>query len=141
MRPKTNYAECPSAFKVERIGEHSALVTFAENAAEIENGENTAWNADAYELVTAWTPTLAARIEADYAAWFAHAKDLDYDKAAVEVRKKRDELISATDYLVAADYPITAERRTAIETYRQALRDVPEQIGFPYDVVWEQGAN
>lgn len=138
MRQKTNYAECPSAFNVERIGEHSALVTFFENATEVKNGENAAWEADAYELVTAWTPTLTARIEADYVAWLGHAKGLDYDKAALEVRKKRDELISATDYLVAADYPITAERRTAIEAYRQALRDVPEQAGFPYDAVWPQ---
>ncbi len=137
MRQKTNYAECPSAFSVERIGEHSALVTFAENAAEVENGESKAWNADAYELVTAWTPTLHTRIEADYTAWLGHAKDLDYDKVALDVRKKRDELISATDYLMAADYPITAERRTEIEAYRQALRDVPEQVGFPYDVAWE----
>ena len=137
MRQKTNYTECPSAFSVERIGERSALVIFAENATEVKNGENAAWEADAYELVTAWTPTLYTRIEADYTAWIEHAKDLDYDKVAVEVRKKRDELISATDYLMAADYPITAERRTLIEAYRQALRDVPEQVGFPYDVAWE----
>ena len=136
MRQKTNYAECPSAFSVERIGEHSALVTFSENATEVKNGENTAWEADAYELVTAWTPTLYARIEADYPAWIAHAKDLDYDKAAVEVRKRRDELIGTTDYLVAVDYPITAEKKAAAEAYRQALRDIPEQAGFPYDVIW-----
>lgn len=52
------------------------------------------------------------------------------------VRAKRDSLISETDYLLASDYPISAEDLEAVKVYRQALRDVPQQEGFPFDVVW-----
>lgn len=53
-----------------------------------------------------------------------------------EVRAKRDSLISKTDYLLAPDYPISAKDLEKVKAYRQALRDVPAQEGFPDNVVW-----
>lgn len=53
-----------------------------------------------------------------------------------EVRAKRDSLISKTDYLLAPDYPISAKDLEKVKVYRQALRDVPSQEGFPDNVVW-----
>ena len=50
---------------------------------------------------------------------------------AVEVRAKRDELLAASDKMALADR-IT----DAWKTYRQALRDVPAQSGFPTNVTW-----
>lgn len=58
------------------------------------------------------------------------------EEAEKSVRVKRDSLISETDYLLASDYPISAEDLEAVKVYRQALRDVPQQAGFPFDVVW-----
>lgn len=58
------------------------------------------------------------------------------EDAEKSVRAKRDSLISETDYLLASDYPISAEDWEAVKVYRQALRDVPQQEGFPFDVVW-----
>lgn len=58
------------------------------------------------------------------------------EEAEKSVREKRDSLISETDYLLASDYPISAEDLEAVKVYRQALRDVPQQEGFPFDVVW-----
>lgn len=58
------------------------------------------------------------------------------EDAEKSVRAKRDSLISETDYLLAFDYPISAEDLEAVKVYRQALRDVPQQAGFPFDVVW-----
>ena len=58
------------------------------------------------------------------------------EDAEKSVRAKRDSLISETDYLLASDYPISAEDLEAVKVYRQALRDVPQQEGFPCDVVW-----
>lgn len=60
------------------------------------------------------------------------------EEAEKSVRAKRDSLISETDYLLASDYPISAEDLEAVKVYRQALRDVPQQEGFPYDVVWPE---
>ncbi len=57
-------------------------------------------------------------------------------KAEQEARSKRDYLISQTDYLLAPDYPITAESLEAVKEYRQALRDVPQQAGFPDEIDW-----
>lgn len=53
------------------------------------------------------------------------------------IRRKRDALISGTDYYILPDYPkITPEALEAIKVYRQALRDIPEQAGFPRNVKW-----
>jgi len=63
--------------------------------------------------------------------------DAEYDTAlAASARQKRDRLLAATDYLVTPDYPIDADRLAKIETYRQALRDIPEQAGFPRTITW-----
>ena len=45
---------------------------------------------------------------------------------AIQVRERRDELLAASDHMALADR-ITDEWRT----YRQALRDLPQQDGFP----------
>ena len=52
------------------------------------------------------------------------------------VRSQRDAKLSATDYLVASDYSISPEDLEAVKAYRQALRDIPEQSGFPKNVQW-----
>lgn len=50
------------------------------------------------------------------------------------IRIKRDNLISKTDYLMTLDYPITDEQREELSKYRQALRDITSQSGFPRNV-------
>ena len=60
-------------------------------------------------------------------------KQADHTQAAAEVRAERDRLISACDWTVLDD---AKTDKQAWATYRQALRDVPEQPGFPYDVSW-----
>ena len=59
-------------------------------------------------------------------------------KKETEVRSKRDYLISQTDYLLQPDYPISAEDLEKVKAYRQALRDIPEQEGFPDNVTWPE---
>ena len=63
--------------------------------------------------------------------------DAEYDTVlAASARQKRDRLIAATDYLVTPDYPIESDRLAKVKTYRQALRDIPEQSGFPRSITW-----
>lgn len=78
---KAEFGACPAPYKVERIGEHSAKVSFAENAVEIKTETGSRWEADVYELVTAYTINIEDRIESNYDAWFRHAKDVDYEKS------------------------------------------------------------
>tara|TARA_R110000796_G_scaffold79236_1_gene176272 strand:+ start:929 stop:1204 length:276 start_codon:yes stop_codon:yes gene_type:complete len=51
--------------------------------------------------------------------------------SATQVRARRDKLLAASDHMALADR-ITDSWRT----YRQALRDVPAQAGFPKSVTW-----
>ena len=51
--------------------------------------------------------------------------------SATQVRAQRDALLAASDHMALADR-ITDEWRT----YRQALRDVPAQSGFPTNITW-----
>lgn len=57
----------------------------------------------------------------------------DEDLAAL-VRSERDSLIRATDWTQLGDVP--EETRQRYVGYRQALRDVPQQIGFPREINW-----
>lgn len=57
---------------------------------------------------------------------------------AFEIRDRRNALLTETDYLMQPDYPISEETRTDIKAYRQALRDITKQEGFPENVVWPE---
>lgn len=52
------------------------------------------------------------------------------------VRRKRDSMISGTDYYILPDYPSTPDGIEAVKQYRQELRDISEQSGFPRNVQW-----
>ena len=65
--------------------------------------------------------------------------DAEYDIVlAASARQKRDRLIAVTDYLVTPDYPIESDRLAKVKIYRQALRDIPEQEGFPRTITWPE---
>ena len=51
--------------------------------------------------------------------------------SAIQVRTQRDKLLATSDHMALADR-ITDSWRT----YRQALRDVPAQSGFPASITW-----
>lgn len=55
------------------------------------------------------------------------------EQAGIEqgVRIERNNLLVDSDWTVLPDSTLTAEQKTESETYRQALRDVPSQEGFP----------
>jgi len=55
--------------------------------------------------------------------------------AAQEVRDMRDRLLTASDWTQVADAPVDA---AAWAMYRQALRDVPQQAGFPETIEWPE---
>jgi len=83
-----------------------------------------------------WRPNLEADVESHFAEWLEMAVRLEADALSMELRAQRDALLAASDPHMLPDFPQTDEQRAAWETYRQALRDVPEQAGFPFEVVW-----
>jgi hypothetical protein len=68
----------------------------------------------------------AAEQEATYKAM----KDAEF---ATNARSQRDKLLSESDWTQVDDAPVD---KAAWATYRQALRDIPQQDGFPATVVW-----
>ena len=55
------------------------------------------------------------------------------DEQGARVRDDRNARLAACDWTQLADAPSDA---TAWATYRAALRDVPQQEGFPWNVTW-----
>lgn len=52
---------------------------------------------------------------------------------ALTIREAR---LKASDYAMMPDYPCSEAERAGWIAYRQALRDLPQQAGFPKDIVW-----
>ena len=61
---------------------------------------------------------------------------LEKEILSLDVRLERNKLLSDTDHLIQSDYPISDEKKQEIKVYRQALRDIPQQDGFPDNIVW-----
>ena len=51
-----------------------------------------------------------------------------------EFRHMRNQLLAETDWSQMADTPQAIKDKYV--AYRQALRDVPQQAGFPDNIVW-----
>lgn len=60
----------------------------------------------------------------------------DDSMVAKAIRDKRDNLIGETDYYLMPDYPSNPQNLEELKVYRQALRDIPKQEGFPRNVRW-----
>lgn len=65
-------------------------------------------------------------------------KEMQFALKCVITCYQRGYKLSRTDFYVQPDYPSDPEGLEAVKTYRQALRDVPEQSGFPRDVQWPE---
>lgn len=50
------------------------------------------------------------------------------------VRQERNRLLSECDWTQLPDSPLTETQREQYRVYRQALRDITEQEGFPINV-------
>lgn len=55
-----------------------------------------------------------------------------------KVRDKRNRLLSETDRYMTLDYPISEDKRLEMQRYRQSLRDITEQEGFPLHITWPE---
>ena len=55
------------------------------------------------------------------------------EELATSVRAERDRRLATTDHLVMPDYPLDTDKLEEIKAYRQALRDIPQQLGFPWN--------
>jgi hypothetical protein len=66
--------------------------------------------------------------DAEEATWAAAADD----RAAVDARDKRNDLLAATDWTANSDVTMTTE----MTAYRTLLRNLPAQADFPTTINW-----
>lgn len=66
--------------------------------------------------------------------WFENwtVSNIDEARAKANVREERDRLLADTDHHALSDQTLSTE----MSTYRQALRDITSQSGFPFSVTW-----
>ena len=78
--------------------------------------------------------TTATEINGDWIQQW-EAQELPEDRASSNVRAYRNQLLADCDWTQLADAPVDS---AAWASYRQDLRDVTAQAGFPWDVQWPQ---
>ena len=84
--------------------------------------------------VKMWEEEKARLEQAAAEAEAARLAEYNSEEARFErLRSERDQRLAATDYLLMQDYPLPADQLTAVQIYRQALRDLPAQEGAPWD--------
>jgi hypothetical protein len=82
----------------------------------LENGE---W-VMTWEITSASSEEIAERLE----------------RKSIEVRQYRNQYLSDSDWVVTRAKETGTNIPTAWKNYRQALRDITSQEGFPHEVVW-----
>jgi hypothetical protein len=65
----------------------------------------------------------------------AEKQEVDVQQAS-SVRADRNQRIAATDWLVIKALEAGQLQDFSVAAYRQGLRDIPSQEGFPWDIVW-----
>lgn len=54
----------------------------------------------------------------------------------LKIRRERNSLLKSSDWTQLADTDLTETEKENWRTYRQALRDITEQLTFPEQIVW-----
>lgn len=62
---------------------------------------------------------------------------MSYEEAVkVSAYRHRSKLLASSDWTQMPDSPLSAELKQAWVIYRQELRDITSQSGFPSDIEW-----
>jgi len=100
-----------------------ALQSLAPGAEWVLRGDELEWHS------TDIPQPSDAEIEAEVARLIA-------EQPAKEARAKRDRLLTESDWVTIRATDTGDPVPTDWQTYRQALRDITEQTGFPEEIEW-----
>lgn len=121
--------------------------------------EKVVYSYDVYSTEVSYRDNLAETIEADFEKWLKDIKEKDFNEVAATVRAKRNELLAQTDKEMCIDRlgieipeninatnlltAVTSVFKglgnilnNTMSKYRQELRDITKQEGFPYNIKW-----
>lgn len=65
-------------------------------------------------------------------------KQKEADTLSAKIKSRRASLLASTDWTQIPGSPLTDPKKQQWAEYRQALRDLPTQEGFPYVVTWPE---
>lgn len=155
MRQETHFSSRPDPFEIVKAENGQALVRFRLNITDCTTDpEAPDFMAEEYTLTLTDSATLADRIRANWELYTQWAAGADKEQVAAIVRERRNRLLRDSDAVVALDrlglsIPETITTFSSVKAvfealrnaavgpwaqYRQALRDIPQQPGFPYEV-------
>ena len=152
----------PASYTIDKIDKQNSNIRFYTNITQVnELGlyvdpmNATNYSSDVYVLKVQNRDKLNEYVRDNYDYLLSLAKAEDNSKKAEEIRKLRDSLLQESDKQVLLDRiglavpsgdtftawkPFLGKLASMLSgdwaTYRQALRDIPAQEGFPYDIVW-----
>jgi len=115
------------------------------NEIELQLGEDElylegSYNDDAYYIADGEPVEMPARPDSPYAEFNYTTKDwvLNSNLAIIDVRNKRQQLLLLSDWTdtLSAKTRLGDDLYNQWQAYRQALRDITEQAGYPFEVVW-----
>lgn len=140
MRKINHFTEKPETYEIARVAEGKRAWIYIRTDIEShtvtdEDGENrTEWSAIEYST--------QMNVSDDFKVTKALADKLiaaETENAAKVVRDKRNQLLEGSDNEMLVDRADPeSEHYQAVKAYRQVLRDIPSQPGFPFDVEWPE---
>ncbi|WP_289290482.1 phage tail assembly chaperone [Bacteroides sp. 41_26] len=154
---KTKSTIAPEKFKIGDRKGNLIEVAFFDDVKEIQEEESTQYEYSVYTIKTIYREDLESYINGNYEDYLALAKETDYQLEASKVREKRNELLADSDKFLLLDrlgisLPSEITATTLLSSikdffdnlkevlngdwaeYRQKLRDLTKQEGFPYNV-------
>ena len=134
---KVNGSISPSPLLFEHRFDGMAEMRFRENITDSKDEKgNTIFTYDEYVLTMTDRDGLEKIVQDNMEVWLAYAKQQETDNQAQAVRDKRDKLLADTDWTQTDDAPLSSEDKESVRKYRQALRDITAQSGFPQEIKW-----
>ncbi len=134
---KVNGSIQPDALSFEHRFDGMAEMRFRENITNSNDDKgDTIYSYDEYLLVMPDRDGLGKIVQDNLPVWLAYAKQQETDNQAQAVRDKRDKLLSDTDWTQTDDASLSSEDKGSVRKYRQALRDITAQSGFPQEIKW-----
>lgn len=154
---KTKSTIAPEKFKIGDRKGNLIEVAFFDDVKEIQEEESTQYEYSVYTIKTIYREDLESYINGNYEDYLALVKETDYQLEASKVREKRNELLADSDKFLLLDrlgisLPSEITATTLLSSikdffdnlkevlngdwaeYRQKLRDLTKQEGFPYNV-------
>jgi hypothetical protein len=77
-----------------------------------------------------WNPVLETWEEPE------NYQQLLFDEAASKVKQKRQQLLTATDWTDTVSASTRLGNYNTWQFYRQELRDITKQEGYPFNIIW-----